>query len=408
MDDHSLQSIFTPKFCYICHKPISGEQRKNKWFCPGCESYNSQKRDELCESLNLQKKDGLWAPSSDRRYALVTGGRIKIGYETCLKLLRSGAFVILTTRFPVDAAYRYAKEDDFEDWCTRLKIYKIDFRNIIQVEEFATFVDRNLSHLDILINNAAQTVRRPKEYYEHLRELESREIRELPPQIKALIYDKNLSHDFFKYQGGLDQLQITQTVNMKMFIADTSQNHFPVGKTDTNGDPIDMRIHNSWISKAEEVSTIELLEVQFVNVTAPYILCARLKEAMKRSPYEHRFIINVSAMEGKFNRKNKNCFHPHTNMAKAALNMLTRTAAQDYARDRIYMNSVDTGWITDENPYHLQERNKRRGIVPPLSSKDGAARVLDPIFYTLLPKEDKKDRTPLYGKFFKNYKKTNW
>jgi len=271
MVEYSLQSKLTPKFCYICHKPMVEGQYK--WLCPKCESRNSRKREELENP-----------PSISGRIAVVTGGRIKIGYETCLSLLRGGAFVVLTTRFPVDAAYRYAKEDDFENWCSRLKIYKIDFRNVLQVEEFAAFLDNNLSHIDILINNAAQTVQRPKAYYEHLRELESKEIKELPPHIKALIYDKNHSLDFLKLQEGLDKLQITQTTNIKMLIADNSQNHFPIGKTDTNGDPIDMRPHNSWVSKAEDVGTIELLEVQLINVTAPYILCARLKPAMKRSP----------------------------------------------------------------------------------------------------------------------------
>lgn len=54
-----------------------------------------------------------------------------------------------------------------------------------------------------------------------------------------------------------------------------------------------------------------------------------------------RFIINVSAMEGKFNRS-KTPNHPQTNMAKAALNMMTRTSAQDYAEDLIFMNCADT------------------------------------------------------------------
>jgi NAD(P)-dependent dehydrogenase (short-subunit alcohol dehydrogenase family) len=352
--------------------------------------------------MNLQKREELSPQKLNNYYAVVTGGRIKIGYETCLKLLRSGCFVILTTRFPVDAAYRYANENDFKDWCSRLKIYKIDFRNILQVEEFAAFLNGHIDYIDILINNAAQTVRRPKEYYEHLRELENQEVKELPNHIKELIYHENPSWDFFKLQDGLDKLQIISSNANRIRIPQNVDTNFPVGKTDTNGDPLDMRLFNSWVSKTEDIDTIELLETQLVNVTAPYILCARLKPAMKRSPHSIRFIINVSAMEGKFNRKNKNCYHPHTNMAKAALNMLTRTAAQDYAKDGILMNSVDTGWITDENPYHIQKRNRNLGITPPLNSKDGAARVCDPIFQYF----SKENR--LQGEFLKDYKPTSW
>lgn len=375
--------------CYICHKPIS--EIGNIWFCPECKKMNDSKR---VPKANL-----------NGRIALVTGGRIKIGFETCLNLLRNGAFVILTTRFPIDAAYRYADEPDFDEWRSRLKIYKIDFRNVLQVEDFTAFLNSNISHVDILINNAAQTVRRPKEYYEHLRELESKEIRELPDHIKSLIYDKNLSLDFFRYQSGIDQWHISKMIGVKMLITgDASSNidQFPIGKTDTNGEPLDLRDKNSWVSRVEDVTAVELLEIQLVNVTAPFILCARLKQLMKKSPNKSRFIINVSAMEGKFSKKNKNSFHPHTNMAKAALNMLTRTSAQEYALDNIYMNSVDTGWITDENPYNIQLKNRIKGITPPLDCVDGAARVCDPIF------EGINANLLSYGLFYKNYKITSW
>lgn len=384
MKTSELQRMFRLQ-CYICHKPVQNGDR----LCPDCEKINSYKREELSTDIR-------------NRIAIVTGGRIKIGYETCLKLLRSGCFVILTTRFPIDAAYRYSCEKDFEQWSDHLKIYKIDFRNILQVEEFALFLNAHLSHIDILINNAAQTVRRPKEYYNQLEVLESKETQELPNHIRSLIYDKNLSLDFFKLQSRIDRLQDACFSNSKELSSNDFSNNFPIGKTDTNGDPLDLRTYNSWVSKTENIDTIELLEVQIVNVTAPFILCARLKNAMKRSPYPQRFIINVSAMEGKFNRLNKNCYHPHTNMAKAALNMLTRTAAQDYQKDGIYMNSVDTGWITDENPFHIQKRNKELNITPPLNSKDGAARICDPIFHSLRTKRFS------YGRFFKNYKITNW
>ena len=99
-----------------------------------------------------------------------------------------------------------------------------------------------------------------------------------------------------------------------------------------------------------EVETPELLEVQLVNAIAPFILNARLKPLMLKTPERHKHVVNVSAMEGQFYRTTKTDRHPHTNMAKAALNMMTRTSALDFVKDGIHMNAVDTGWVTDEDP----------------------------------------------------------
>ena len=122
----------------------------------------------------------------------------------------------------------------------------------------------------------------------------------------------------------------------------------------------------------------ELLEVFTVNMMAPFILSTQLKPLMSKNNPQNtpRFIVNVSAMEGVFHRKNKNSTHAHTNMAKAALNMMTRTAGKHYALSNIYMTAADTGWVTDENPYLIQ----RKTFVCPLDEIDGAMRVLDPIY----------------------------
>jgi restriction endonuclease S subunit len=205
MTEMKLQQMIK-SWCYICHKPIENGHR----LCPKCEKNNSRKREELSEEL---------ATSTHQRVAVVTGGRIKIGYETCLKLLRSGCFVILTTRFPVDAAYKYANENDFENWCSRLKIYKIDFRNILQVEEFAAFLNGNLEYIDILINNAAQTVRRPKEYYDHLQELENQELQQLPAHIKALNMTRTCLRIFSNCKRAL--------TNCKLFAIQILNNYLP-------------------------------------------------------------------------------------------------------------------------------------------------------------------------------------
>src|SRR6185436_15507244 len=128
---------------------------------------------------------------------------------------------------------------------------------------------------------------------------------------------------------------------------------FPVGLLDRDLQQLDLRGRNSWRLLLDEISTVELLEVQLVNAIAPFILNARLKPLMTRTPERDKHIVNVSAMEGQFYRRFKTTRHPHTNMAKAALNMMTRTSAADYHADGIHMNSVDTGWITDEDPVDI-------------------------------------------------------
>lgn len=177
---------------------------------------------------------------------------------------------------------------------------------------------------------------------------------------------------------------------------------FPEGLTDVTGQQLDLRAVNSWVLLLEQIDPVELVEVFAVNALAPFILNSRLKPLMLRGEATPKFLINVSAMEGKFYRY-KGPEHPHTNMAKAALNMMTRTSAQSYARDRIYMNSVDTGWINDENPFEkAADIATDNNFQTPIDEVDAAARVIDPIMIGI------NEQSFPFGMFFKDYTETEW
>ncbi len=351
--------------CYICKEPYRDVHFFYHLLCPGCAAFNYQKR--------MQRAD------LSGRVALITGARIKIGHEMALQMLRDGAEVIVTTRFARDAAERFSRAPDFPEWRDRLSIYPLDLRDIPAVEAFAAHLSSTRTSLDILINNAAQTIKRPPAFYRHLQESDERKV----------------------LMAGAPETMIVHRVPSNENEDDL---YFPAGFFDAHGQQMDLRPLNSWRLRLGEVETWEMLEVQLVNAVAPFLLNSRLKPLLLRSNFERRFIINVSAMEGQFNRVGKTAFHPHTNMAKAALNMMTRTSAADYARDGIYMNSVDTGWVTDENP-HAQKiyQQQSAAFYTPLDIIDGMARLYDPIVQGIMQPAE-----PLHGHFLKDYAPHDW
>lgn len=364
-----------PVRCYVCKDFFHDVHFFYPRLCP------------LCANQNYQKRSG----SVDLKgyTALITGGRIKIGYETALRLLRDGATVLVTTRFPKSAIQRYQKESDFEMWKHRLKIYFLDLKHIPSVEQFAHHLLTTLPSLEILINNAAQTIRRPQAFYEHLKKFEQLPVTE---NEKPLLGYSEIEQQKIPFLEGQEENAL---LNLE---------HFPKEKYDVDAQQVDLRPKNTWSTKLADVETRELLEVQVVNSISPFLLNSRLKPLFLKSSFRKRFIVNVSAMEGQFNRKTKTDCHPHTNMAKAALNMMTRTSAQDYAKDQIYMNSVDTGWVTQEHAYPIKKALREKGFVPPLDCIDGASRVYDPIVTGI----SEKKKTPVFGKFLKDYKISEW
>jgi NAD(P)-dependent dehydrogenase (short-subunit alcohol dehydrogenase family) len=325
---------------------------------------------------------------------LVTGGRVKIGYQLVLKMLRDGAKVIVTTRFANTAARRFHAEPDSADWHDRLHIYPLDLMNIPAVESFAKHMLETQSHLDIIVNNAAQTVKRPQGFYRDLYALEER------PQDTVSIEARSLVHEPSTVSIASERSSLTRTSPASMV---NVMDVLPADSLEDNEERADSRDTNSWLLRLDEVTPVEMLEVQLVNSVAPFMLNSLLKPLMMRSPFERRFIINVSAMEGQF-RRHKTVFHPHTNMAKAALNMMSRTSGEDYARDGIYMNSVDTGWVTDENPAPKRNRvQEDRAFFPPLDIVDGMARLYHPIATGIL-----SDEEPPFGHFLKDYAPAPW
>jgi NAD(P)-dependent dehydrogenase (short-subunit alcohol dehydrogenase family) len=378
-----------PRKCYVCKQAFRRLHFFYDQLCPPCAALNWEKRNQ---TANLEG-----------RVALVTGARVKIGYQAAIMLLRAGAHVIVTTRFPHDAAARYAREDDFPAFRDRLEIHGLDLRLTPAVERFTRALGERHARLDFILHNACQTVRRPPGFYAHLVDQERAPWGALPAEQRPLLA---AHHEERRARRGanddpalLSQAALTAEDRALAGRVDL----FPAGELDADLQQIDLRPMNSWRMTLAEVPTVELLEVHLVNAVAPFVLSSRLKPLMTRERSRDKHIVNVSAMEGQFYREHKTDKHPHTNMAKAALNMLTRTSAADYARDGIHMNSVDTGWVTDEDPAAIAAMKREiHGFHPPLDIVDGAARIVDPIFSGLLTGEH------VFGQFLKDYKPTPW
>lgn len=401
----------SPRNCYVCRAEFTKLHHFYDSMCMPCGDLNYSKRFQT-------------APL-DGQVALITGSRLKIGYHATLMMLRAGAKVIATTRFPKDSAIRYSKEPDFKDWGHRLQIYGLDLRHTPSVEIFARYIERTYDRLDLLLNNAAQTVRRPPGFYQHLMDNENKPLSSFNQDQKLLLSEyqdctqqlnqlcgntmdteNSALPAIWHGQGPGVGLRASAKLSQVPYTYDESlevQKLFPKNKLDADLQQVDLRTTNSWRLKIGEIQTSEMLEVQLVNAVAPFVLCNELIPMMQKDNTGKKHIVNVSAMEGKFQRFKKEPRHPHTNMAKAALNMLTNTSSRDLADYGIYVNAVDTGWVTDEDPAQLAKlKEDLHDFQPPLDIVDGAARICDPFFDGILTGKH------WCGKFLKDYRPIDW
>ena len=407
--------LINPRGCYICKTDYTLVDAFYHYLCPTCAAFSHSKRDQRTDLTGKR--------------ALLTGGRAKIGMHIALRLLRDGAHTTITTRFPRDAARRFAGMADSAEWLHRLKIVGIDLRDPTQVIALTDDVAAD-GPLDILVNNACQTVRRSPGAYSNLVEMEAAPLPDLPMLPEMVTFDKiseahpaaisgALSeHAVAHHDGALRQAQDPRSsVDLAVHNAASLtalalkagnaslEAHLAGTAVDAGGLLPDTQPNNSWTQVVEEVDPLELLEVQFCNSIAPFLLVSRLRPSMRaaiRAGARRAYVVNVSAMEGQFSRRYKGPGHPHTNMAKAALNMLTRTSAQEmFETDRILMTAVDTGWLTDERPHPTKARLADEGFHAPLDLVDGAARVYDPIVRGELGED-------LFGCFLKDYAPSAW
>ncbi len=384
-----------PQLCYICKKPYTLVDAFYHQLCPDCARLNHAKRDARTDLTG--------------RRAVLTGGRAKIGMYIALRLLRDGAHTTITTRFPRDAVRRFSALPDAADWIGRLRIVGIDLRDPAQVIGLAESVAA-AGPLDIIINNAAQTVRRSPGAYQPLIEAELAPLPDGPlPELVTFghtmdphplaLAESVAAHPILSAAAA----KAEQLAQAAMTAGSASLERHKAGTAiDAGGLVPDLHDVNSWTQAVGAVEPLEMLEVQLANSIAPFILVDRLRPSLAASPFARTYVVNVSAMEGVFGRGYKGPGHPHTNMAKAAMNMLTRTSAREmFETDGILMTSVDTGWITDERPHPTKLRLAEEGFHAPLDLVDGAARVYDPIVRGEAGEE-------LFGVFLKDYAPSQW
>ncbi|MFJ2580112.1 SDR family oxidoreductase [Kitasatospora aureofaciens] len=373
--DGPVGELRIPRRCYVCKQHYHQVDGFYHMLCPACAADNTTRR-------------GLTTDLRGRR-ALLTGGRVKIGFQLALMLLRDGAELTVTSRFPHDTVRRFRTAEGSEQWWDRLSVVGIDLRDPRQVLGLTEQLLADGRPLDILINNAAQTLRRPPESYALLA---AGEHTALPASSRGAVVHAPGFRPMPALTSAWPAAELDQL---------PSPAHGLLALPDEAGLLPDLAPGNSWSARLGGLDPAEVLETQLVNALAPALLCDRLLPLLLAAPHPRRYIVNVTAVEGRFAVRNKTAGHPHTNMAKASLNMLTRTSAGELATQGVHMCAVDTGWITDENPAPKKTHVAAQGFRTPLDIIDGAARVYDPIVRG-------ESGSPVSGVFLKDYREAEW
>jgi NAD(P)-dependent dehydrogenase (short-subunit alcohol dehydrogenase family) len=345
------------RICYICRFRITQAHRLYPSLCHPCGEFcMSSSAISLPSNLDLHSKT-----------AVVTGGRVNLGFHTALRLLRCGARVIVSTRYPCDALERYRNEHDAEQWISRLRIMGADFRTAKDVFALVKAIlgclhEWGTSKLDILINNAAQT----------LTDSIEREERQIQREWLLMSAD-----------SGEDRL-----------VQDNDTDYTPRlrgGQSDRllieNNNVPNPERQSSWVQRMSEIPYEDIISAHSVNTFVPFILIRELMPYMRRdseaSPIDDAspkkpsaYIVNVTSREGLPERRQaKNGQHVHTNMSKAALNMLTETeAGKAWKEGRVALNAVDPGYMSA--PPEWMRMIGREGEETPLNWEDGVGRVL--------------------------------
>eukprot|EP01080_Neovahlkampfia_damariscottae_P006190 gene6190-10197_t len=357
--------------CYLCSK--------YRYLPPDSENPGM-----CCECFSMNQKMRKTTKDLSGKIAIVTGGRIKVGFATAMMLLRANAKVVVTSRFVKDTLQRFEKEPDFKKYRKNLEVYPLDMKSLEHVMEFTKYINLKFPRIHILINNAAQTVRKPLGYYNEVIAKDQKLLLAIEsPKAKKNVPNKPNNIITLPLKN---HLKVTSSA----LLPEDKKRYRESSRKDVFGEPIDNRSFNSWTYTLDEVDPREIAETNMINSIAPSVIISKLTEKMRISKDKsNSYIINVTSHEGRFNVEGKTDCHVHNNMSKAGLNMLTRSSAEFYAKKGILMNAVDPGWISSAFDTFIQ---------PPLTCEDGAARILHPIFTS------SKD----YGKLLKDYKNAEW
>ncbi|KAJ3409266.1 hypothetical protein HDU80_002133 [Chytriomyces hyalinus] len=378
--------------------------------CADCHALNARKQAETADMTGM--------------HALVTGGRIKIGKAVALRLLRNGATVHVTTRFPLLLIHAFRTEEDSEVWWSRLNVYSLDLKNLAAVAAFCEYLMGRLERIDVFVQNAAQTVWRPPQYYEPMVKGESELLGSMGDSelLRWVRFDvagsrsiplgtfENLSLE--AASPGLDGNASAAPMDSITVASEAVVSPWSLEQAAQSADPIDLRSVTTWNQTLPQIPTTEMAEVLIINSFAPMMLLQKLQPLLSpasRPRANPSFVVNVTSREGSFaatrDQDGRASFfndvaglHPHTNMAKAALNRLTQTIAPDWAIQGVYVTAVDPGWVSLMGP----DGEGRSAVEPPLTAEDGAARILDPVFTGL------KGKAFWSGVLLRNFRVSDW